>query len=95
MNKEEIKEFVNELGVLNFGFCSDNIIEYKTPITKIINNELCFYRVSFFIEKGSTFFNYDSVNDFLGGLQIFEVTLIGVIDGRVIEEIYFSQYESN
>ena len=68
-NQQEVIDFIGKETVLKFDYASDNIATFKTCIA----DENIIYEVALFFEKGMTFFNYDSFNNFLEIMQVFTV----------------------
>ena len=92
--EKKAKEFVKELGVMEFVFTSDNIVTYKTPIPFIDNYVSNHYEVMFFLEDCDTFYKMDSFNDFLSYLTIFEIKKIS--DDLVSNKtLYHKKYNSS
>lgn len=87
-------DFVRSFGALRFVFATDNIITYETVIPKMINDYLVDYNFSFFIEECSTFYNMDSMNNFLEALELFEI--IEICEETNIKNIlYHKKHDSS
>lgn len=92
--KVKAYEFTREFGALRFVFASDNLITYETVIPKMVNGYLVDYNFSFFIEEYSTFYNMDSINNFLETLELFEIIEI-CQETDVKNILYHKKYDSN
>ena len=92
--EKKAKEFVKELGVMEFVFTSDNIVTYKTPIPFIDNDVLNHYEVTFFLEDCDTFYKMDSFNNFLSCLTIFEIKKI-IFSSDSNKTLYHRKYNSS
>tara|TARA_R110000796_G_scaffold188057_1_gene304979 strand:- start:317 stop:736 length:420 start_codon:yes stop_codon:yes gene_type:complete len=91
---EKAEQFIRKFKVIGFNFASDNVIYYKSLIPVSKDGYLVEYIFSFFIEECDTFHYMDSMDDFLGDLQIYEIIeSCKELDSKKM--LYSRSYKSN
>lgn len=92
-DKKEVIDLVGKDTIFKFKLITDGIATFETvqPINRGDKGYYS-YKLDVFFENNDVMFAYDSLGEFLGDLQMFELTetIEGVNDGTVIyHEKYF------
>ena len=92
MTELEVRKLVGLNTILKFDYLVDNIVEYKTVQPSLVDGNYINYKLSFFYEDCDTIFDYDTLDGFLGTMQVFEVTEISD-SAADYNNIYYNKYK--
>tara|TARA_R110002126_G_scaffold285202_1_gene435360 strand:+ start:135 stop:413 length:279 start_codon:yes stop_codon:yes gene_type:complete len=91
LTTKEAEDFLKELGVVKFRYSCEVSIYYVSLIPVILDSIAYYYQFEFenTDDSNTTFFAYDSANQFLGDLKLVSISLL---DNDKIKDIIYKNY---